>query len=71
MPLAVIDRVNQLGIFEGQPSLIKFHNSKVNLIVNDDTNIAVMYEDPDITLMGDDTDEYPQDEYDTTDVDIR
>ena len=30
-----------------------------------------MYEDPDITLMGDDTDEYPQDEYDTTDVDIR
>ena len=27
-----------------------------------------MYEDPDITLMGDDTDEYPQDEYDTTDV---
>ena len=71
MPSAVIDWVNYTGISEGYPSLLIFYDSKGHPIGDDDTNISGVDEAPDIKLVDKNTYEDPQDEYDTTDVDIR
>ena len=70
IPSSVIDRVNQIGLTEGQPSLIKLYYCKVNTIVDVDTKIAGVDQALDITGLYYDNDESHQEQYDTTDIDI-
>ena len=70
MPSSVIYWLHQIVLAEGHPSLITFYYCKVNPVGDDDTNVAGVYEAPDITVVYEDTDEDPQDDYYTTYVDI-
>ena len=71
MSSSVIDRVNQIELTKGQPSLITFYDRKGNTVGDYGTNISVVDEAPDITEADQQTDEDPQDEYDTTYLEIR
>ena len=66
MPSAIIDQVNQIGLNEGQPSLLKFYDNKVNTIGDDDTKIAGVDEATEITGLKEETYENPHNEYETT-----
>ena len=61
MPQEVIVRVNHIGLAEGNPYLLTFYFIKGNPLGDDYTNIAGV---------GQQTDEDPQDQYDTTYVEI-
>ena len=63
---AFIDIVNQIGIYEVQPSLLIFYDCKGNHVVDNNANIASLDEVPDIIGVDEETSEDPQDDYDTT-----
>ena len=66
MPSAVIYQVNQIGLAEGNPFLLKFYYCKCNHVVDNNANISSLDEVPDIIGVDEETYEDPQDDYDTT-----
>ena len=75
IPYSVVNKVNHIELSEGKPFLLTFYYRKGNPVVDDDTNIAVVDEEPEITGVYEDTDEQdkycikneePQYRYDTT-----
>ena len=69
MPSAVIDRVNQIGLSEGNLSLLTFYDHNDNPIGEDNTKIARVDKVPEVTRLDKETDEEPQDKYDSRYID--
>ena len=61
IPYSVFNKVNHIGLSEGKPFLLTFYYRKGNPVVYDDTNIAVVDEEPKIIGVYEETDEQDED----------
>ena len=70
MSSSVIDSLNQIRITEGQSFLLTIYYCKGYPIGDENINIAVVDEAPEITVVDQDTYQDPQYQYYITEVDI-